>query len=267
MDNNQNNEDFKQESKRSMLKKFEQIKEEATALGDWGTFKSGEWFMKIIHKSFSNYYKSANVEYFYAKYNTDNKDFIANKLIGVAAKNSAILGGIVGATISTDELVAIFTAGEGGVGLPANIAIACVAIMGETVGLTQIQLQLVANLAKLYDVPLDVDDPEDILTIFAFAIGGVISEGSGKAFMKAGGKATASFVKKTIRKEILANIKKLAEKIGIKILQRTIIKYAVPVVSIGIGATWNFASTKTVGKVAIKHFHDKKEEVDKGMWE
>ena len=53
--------------------------------------------------------------------------------------------------------------------------------------------------------------------------------------------------------------------VGIKILQKTIIKYAVPVVSIGLGATWNYISTKSIGKIAQKHFSSWREQsVGKG---
>ena len=54
----------------------------------------------------------------------------------------------------------------------------------------------------------------------------------------------------------------VAAKIGQKILQRSIVKYAVPGVSIAVGSLWNFFTTKGVGKVAVKHFTDQKDGVD-----
>ncbi|GJQ60974.1 MAG: hypothetical protein SCALA702_00270 [Melioribacteraceae bacterium] len=39
-----------------------------------------------------------------------------------------------------------------------------------------------------------------------------------------------------------------------KILQRTIVKYVIPLASIGIGMGWSYMSTKTIGKIARKHF-------------
>jgi uncharacterized protein (DUF697 family) len=208
---------------------------------------------RLIQRAFRNYYERANAEYFRAKYASRAAEFIAQKLITLAARNSAILGAIVGSAVSTDEILAILTAGEGGVGLPANIAIAFAAIASEAVLLVRMQLQLVATLAKLYGAALDPDDPEDILTILAFAVGGSVAEVAGKAGMKVGGRLAERAVRRYIRKQVLEAIKAVGRKLGIKILQRAIIKYAVPLASIGIGSSWNYLATKAVGKIAKKH--------------
>lgn len=236
-------------------------KKDYKEMGGWSFFKSGKWIWQIIQKSFNNYWNNANAEYFKSKYGTDNKKIIEKKLIAVAAKNAAILGSITGATISTDEIVAIATAGEGVVGLPANIAIAAASIGAEAIILIRIQLQLVANLGKLYDAPLDPNDPEDIITILAFALGGSVAEKAGKFGMKVGGKLAGKAAKAVFKKETLAALKKIAAKVGIKILQRTIIKYTIPLASVLIGTGWNYASTKTVAKIAIKHFKQRVKEI------
>ena len=162
-------------------KRFEETKREYDELGGWDAFKSGEWLQLLIHKSFNNYWERATVEYFYAKYPNCSVDEIAKRLTAVAAKNASLLGGITAAAVSIDEIVAVLTAGGGGVGLPANIAIAFASISAEVVLLVRFQIQLIANLGKLYGVPLDPDDPEDVLTILAFAVGGGAAEFVGKA--------------------------------------------------------------------------------------
>jgi uncharacterized protein (DUF697 family) len=181
-------------------------------------------------------------------------DQIAKNLITVAAKNASILGGIIGATVSTDEIVGLLTDFEGGVGLPANIAIAGTSLSAEAIQLVRIQLQLVANLGKLYGAPLDPDDPEDILTILAFALGGGAATAAGTAGMQVGGKAAGLGAKNLFAKDLLATLKKIASKVGVKILQRSIVKYTVPVASIGIGSSWNYLATRSVGRIAIIHF-------------
>lgn len=251
-----NDAEFKEESsvdESSIRHLFDETKQEFSEIGGWETFKSGEWLLVLIQKSFRNYYERANTEYFQQKYSSKDEEFIANKLTSVARRNASILGAVVGAAVSTDEIVGILTAGEGGVGLPANIAIACTAIASEALLLVKFQLQLVANLAKVYGVPLDPDDPEDILTILAFALGGSVADMAGKFGMKVGGRLAAKGVRAVVKKEVLATIKTLAAKIGVKILQRTIVKYTVPVVSIGIGTGWNYFSTDAMAKIAKKH--------------
>ncbi len=242
------------DEKDAIRKWLEEAKREYDELGGWKAFRSGEWLWLLIQKSFENYWERATVEYFRAKYGTADAENIAEKLIAVAAKNAAILGAITGAAVSIDEVVAIVSAGEGGIGLPANIVIAVAALSAEAILLVRFQLQLVANLGKLYGAPLDPDDPEDILTILAFALGGSVADAAGTGGMKIGGKIAGCAVKAVFSKDVLAFFKKIAAKVGVKILQRTIVKYTVPIASIGIGTGWNYLATRTVGQIAIKHF-------------
>ncbi|MEE8186100.1 MAG: hypothetical protein V3T99_00375 [Nitrososphaerales archaeon] len=244
-------------SKDDIKKQLAEAKRDYKEVGGWSSFKSGRWLWQIIQKSFANYWNNANVEYFESKYGTNDKAKLAKKLIAVAAKNSAVLGGVTGAAISADEIVVISTGGGGGVGLPVNIAIAATAIGAEAILLIRFQLQLVANLGKLYSAPLDSDDPEDILTILAFALGGSAADAAGKFGMKVGGKLAGRGAKAVFKKETLAALKRIAAKVGVKILQRSIVKYTIPIASIGIGTGWNYASTKTVARIAIRHFEQR----------
>jgi uncharacterized protein (DUF697 family) len=233
---------------------FDAAKRQYKDLGGWAGFTSGEWVWRLMQKSFRNYWERANAEYFSKKYATSDPDKLAAKLIAVAAKNSALLGGATAAAVSTDEIVALLTGGELLVGLPANASIAAAAMGAEAILLLRIQLQLVANLGKAYGVPLDPDDPEDILTILAFALGGSVADAAGKAGAKIGGRIGGRVAKTVISKDVLASLRRLAAKIGVKLLQRTIVKYVVPFVSIGIGTGWNYVATRSVGRMAIKHF-------------
>jgi uncharacterized protein (DUF697 family) len=249
-----NTDGYEPENQEGLKKRLEEARKEVEEIGGLRAFKSGEWLLRLIQKSFRNYWEHANAEYFQTKYSSHDEEFIAKKLISVAARNTALLGGLTGAAVSADEIVAFFTVGEGGVGLPANIAIAATAMAGEAVLLMRFQLRLVANLGKVFSIPLDPDDPEDILTILAFAVGGSVAEAAGKLGMKIGGRIAKDATRKYISKELLQTLKRVGAKLGVKILQRTIIKYVVPIASIGIGLGWNYLSTIAVGKIAKKHF-------------
>lgn len=241
-------------------------KSEAVELGGWEAFKNGEWLLRLIEKSFRAYWQHANADYFRSKYPGKEDDFIAKKLIGLAAGNAALLGTVTGTAISADEIIGVAqTVGSGGagaLGLPANVAIAFTAISSEVVLLTRLQLQLVANLGKLYDIPLDPDDPEDIITILSFAIGGSISEASSKVGVRMSGGFAKTATRKHISKGTLKAIQKIGAKLGVKILQRTIIKYVVPLVSVGVGAGWNYLATRSVGYIAKKHFLKRRTELN-----
>lgn len=56
-------------------------------------------------------------------------------------------------------------------------------------------------------------------------------------------------------------MKNIAAKVGIKILQKSIVKYVIPVVSIGIGTVWNYQTTKSVAKIASKHYKKRLDEL------
>lgn len=248
------NKDAYEENTASIKEKLKGAVGEVKDLGGLEAFKSGEWLLRLIQKAFKNYWEKADAEYFRFKYPSKDDDFIAQKLISVAAKNASLIGAATGATVSADEIVALITGGEGLVGIPANVAIAMTAMASEAILLLRVQLKLVASLGKLYSVPLDPDDPEDILIILGYALGGSLAEEAGKIGMKIGGKLAKAGVKKYVSKEVLEAIKKFGLRIGIKILQKTIIKYTVPAVSIAIGTGWNYITTKSIGKIARIHF-------------
>lgn len=244
----------KPNDKTSIRRMWEAAKKEYAEFGGWERLRSGEWLYLLIQKSFRNYWERGTAEYFQEKYRTTDAEKLAPKLIGVAAKNASVLGGVTGLAMSANEVVALTTGFELGLGLPANIAIAGASIAGEAIALTHFQLQLVANIGRAYAVPLDPDDPEDILTILAFALGGSAAEAAGKFGMRVGGKLAGRFAKGVFQKEVLAFCKRMAAKVGVKLLQRSIVKYTVPLASIAIGTGWNYVSTRTVGKIATKHF-------------
>jgi hypothetical protein len=59
--------------------------------------------------------------------------------------------------------------------------------------------------------------------------------------------------KKIFAGDVLATLKRIAAKVAVKILQRSIMKYTVPVASIGIGSSWNYIATRNVGRIAVRH--------------
>lgn len=236
-------------------------KDEIADLGGVAAFHSGEWLLRLVLKSFHNYSERATAEYFSAKYPKLSREHIAQKLIRVACVNTAMAGGITGAAASIDELLAFL---ELGIALPANIAVFVTAVAAELLWITKCQLQLVANLGVLYEVPLDVNDPEDIITILEFASGGAARELLGKQVTKISGVLTKSAIRKYVAKEVLEALQQVARKIGYKLLRRTIISAAVPGVSIFVGAWWNKRTTKIIGEQALKHFQERRRLVATG---
>lgn len=223
-------------------------------LGGWQSFRSGDWFQKLVARAVRNYWRNADATYFRTKYPHDTQDQTARRMISLACKNAAAIGVATGAAMSTNEIVGLLTAGEGGVGLPANLAIAGASIGSEMIGVTHVQLKLVAQLGHLYGAPLHLDDPEDIWIIIAYAMGGTTAEMAGAFGMKVGRHVTGRTVKNVFSRETLKATQQLGRMIGVKILQKNLVKYSIPVASIAIGGTWNYVSTRYIGRVARVHF-------------
>jgi uncharacterized protein (DUF697 family) len=157
--------------------------------------------------------------------------------------------------VSADELVGLFTAGEGVIGIPVNLAVAATAICSEVFFTARIQLQLVARLAALYGAALDPENPDDLLAIMNFAFGGAVAEGLAKEVAKSGAKiSTAVIGRYYAKKESFEVLKRFAKKLGYKLLRRSIVNGVVPGVSMFMGALWNKRTTKTIGRNAVKFF-------------
>jgi len=236
----------------------QQLKEAAVEIeraGGWSGFKSGEWLFQLMEKTFRNYSRDAARESFPLEFPGRTRAEIAEKLIASACNKAALAGAITGAAVSADELVGLFTAGEGVVGLPVNIAIAATAICSEVFFTARIQLQLVARLGALYGATLDLEKPDDILAIMNFAFGGAVAEGLSKEIAKSG----AAFSKAVVgryyaKKESFEVLKRFAKKLGYRLLRRSIVNGIVPGVSMAMGALWNKRTTRTIGRNAVKFF-------------
>lgn len=250
--------DHKRLAKSEVYQGLRAAQEEIPQLGGLQAFRSGDWLLQLIRKSFQNYSERATPECLRSKYPELSREQITQKLIDLAAANAALAGGLTGAAISMDELLALFTAGEAGMGIPANIAVALLAVSSELYLTTKIQMQLVARLGALYEVPLEMDDPEDILTILAFAFGGAVAEQAGKAGMRVGGRIAEAAVRKCLKHEVAETLKRVTKKLGFELSRRTIANSLIPLASIYIGAKWNKKTTKAIGKIAVKHFTERR---------
>src|SRR3990172_4177507 len=95
--------------------------------------------------------------------------------------------------------------------------------------LSYVQMRLVLDLATVYGQQLDSDDPEDVLMVFGYALGAAPAEAIGKVTQQAAGAGTKTVIRKYLSKGTLRTIQKIGDSFGRKILQRSVIKFAVPV--------------------------------------
>ena len=217
--------------------------------------KSGQWFVVLLQKVVQSYDRNARAEYFQQKYPGLPRDEIADKLTSITVRYATIAGGITGAAASAGQLTTLLSGGM-------SVAVMISAIGAEMLYLSRIQMRLVLDMTVVYDMPLDPDDPEDILMIFGYALGVAPAEMLGKGVQVAAKGATEYIIKKYVSNTTRIAILNAGKKIGVKILQRTIIKYGVPVISTAVGSSYNYLATKSVGAIAKAHIKNRGQVTD-----
>lgn len=235
----------------AIRQQLKDVAAEVKSLGGWPGFSNGEWLFHLMEKTFRNFSVQAATRSFALDFPGRSRAEISELLIESASRKAALAGAITGAAVSADELVGLFTAGEGVIGIPANIAVAAAAICSEVFFTARIQLQLVARLAALYGASLDPENPDDLMAIMNFAFGGAAAQ----AVSKEGARLSKAVVGRYYaKKESFEVLKRFAKKLGYKLLRRSFVNGIVPGVSMAMGAFWNRRTTKTIGRNAVKYF-------------
>lgn len=228
---------------------LEEAKEFAKSL-NMDDVKSGQWFVILLQKVAQSYDRNARSEYFVQKYPGLPPNEIADKLISVTVRFATIAGAITGAAATANMIATLSSFGM-------TAALMVGAIGAEMLYLARIQMRLVLDLTVLYDLQLDADDPEDMMMIFGYALGVAPAEMLGKGVQAAARGAAEFAVKKYVNKGALKALQNFGKKIGLRILQKSVIKYTVPVVSAVIGSSYNYASTKALGRIAKSHISNR----------
>jgi RNA polymerase subunit RPABC4/transcription elongation factor Spt4/uncharacterized protein (DUF697 family) len=209
--------------------------------------KSGQWFVELLKKVVESYDRNARASYFHQKYPGLPPDDIAAILRSVTVRYATIAGALAGLAASANQIALLSTAGM-------TAALFVTTIGAEMIYLARLQMRLVLDLAVVYGIKLDSEDPEDILMIFGYAVGVTPTELLGKGLQVVTATTTKGLIKTYISKTTLKAIQDFARKLGFKILQRTIIKYTVPIASAAVGSSYNYVTTKSVGAIAQNHF-------------
>lgn len=235
--------------KSQVLEGLEEAKSFAKSL-DFEKVKSGEWFIRLLQQVTRAYDRNARATYFQQKYPGLSPDEIADVLTTVTVKYATIAGAVAGVAATANQIATTMSGG-----LTAALFVGTIG--AEMLYLSTIQMRLMLDMSVVYDLQLDPEDPEDILMIFGYALGVAPTEIIGKGVQVATRAGTTSVIKRYISKGTLESIKKFAERLGFKILQKTIIKYAVPVASAAVGSGYNYVTTKSVGEIAKHHFKNR----------
>lgn len=173
---------------------------------------------------------------------------LAERLVRQAALQAACAGGLAGLGATVTEIASIPTFGT-------SLALWAGVSGAELSYLTYAQLRLVQDLAFVYGVALEpATRPQDVLAIFGLAQGQRPTELIVASFSRTAEMATAGALQEYVTRQIARLIQRLARNVSWELLQRTAIKYAVPIVSIFAGAIINYAAVRSLGRIAQAYF-------------
>lgn len=205
--------------------------------------KEGAWFEKLLIHALSTYSKKVDAEYFRLKYPDLPVDAVVQERIELAARYASIEGALTSAAYSGAIAATI---GSGGGASPLSLPAAGATFVVDLTYLSQAQIKLAYDISVLYQVPLDLENPDDLWKLVRIAFSIKIGEGAGLAAVKGVPAVIRPVLKKYYARGVLASAKALPV-IGKHLLQRNVIKFAIPVVSVPAATAVNFYTTKTTG--------------------
>jgi uncharacterized tellurite resistance protein B-like protein len=212
--------------------------------------RQGTWFAKLIRDFLDEYVREVDAEYFRRKYPGLPSDATIQARIDLAVRYASIEGGL-SAGVYTGLVAA--TLGSGGGASPLTLPGAGASFILDLLFVSQLQLKLTYDIAVLYGVPLDLDDPEDLWKLIRIAF---VLKGSetGRTLVGKGAPALVRPVLKGIDGlGALAAAPSLAV-VGKYLLQRNVVKFAIPAVGVPLSIAVNHWSTRSSGAYALRAF-------------
>lgn len=208
--------------------------------------RDGTWFSRMLKHTLDGYVDTVDAAYFRDKYPGLPADAVVQARIDLAARNASIEGGLSAGAYT--GLVAA-TLGSGGGASPLTLPGAGASFVVDLLFVSQLQLRLAYDIAVLYRVPLDLQDPEDLWKLIrvAFVIKG------GEATRGLVGKGAPALVRPVLQRiysrGTLAAARSLPV-VGKYLLQRNVVKFAIPAVGVPLSAGVNYWSTRSAGAYA-----------------
>lgn len=214
--------------------------------------KSGTWFTKLITHGLVTYATKTDWKYFEEQYPGVPADAIVDQRIKMAARYASLAGGLSAAAY-TGAVVA--TIGSLSAASPITVPAAIGTLMFDLSYVTVAQLRLAHDVAVLYRVPLDVNDPADIYKLIRVAFTIKSGQVTSSSLLKVVPAFLRFLLKKFYSGSVLAAAKSLPF-IGKYLLQRTVIKVALPGVGIPLAVGVNYWTTIVAGKHARAVFRN-----------
>lgn len=212
--------------------------------------RQGEWFTRLLKYSLDQYVNEVDTAYFTRRYPGMSTEAMVQARIELAARYASVEGALT-AGAYTGAVAA--TLGSRGAASPVALPAAGVSFVLDLLFMSNLQLRLAYDIAVISGVPLDLDDPEDLWRLIrvAFVIKGRATRW--EAFGK-----SAPLVVRPILVKILTGDPSAAARslpaMGKFLLQRNVVKFAIPGVGVPLSIAANFWTAKVAGNQAAKEF-------------
>lgn len=208
--------------------------------------KQGTWFVKLLSFALDKYTTEVDAAYFRTKYPDLPRDAIAQARCRMAANYAGIEGAVSG--LAYNGAIAA-TIGSGGGASPLTLPAGGASFVIDTVYTSYLQVRLAYDLAVIYGVPLDMNDPEDLWKLVRIAFVIKSGEAGSSALLRGVPAAVRPTLKKIFSGSTLRAVQSLPV-IGKQLLQRNIIKFGIPLVGVPLSVGVNYWTTRVSGSHA-----------------
>jgi hypothetical protein len=214
--------------------------------------REGAWFARLVRFSLEGYSHDIDASFFQATYPGRPAEQVVAARIQRAARLASIEGGISAGAYTGAVAASI---GTGGGASPLTLPAAGISFVLDLLFVSHLQLRLAHDICVLHQVPLDVQDPEDLwkLVRVAFSIKG---EEAGRGAI---GKGVPVLVRPIVQRIMSGSTLTAAKSlpvVGRHLLQRNVVKFTIPAVGVPLSMAVNYWSTRLSGRQAVMVFGD-----------
>jgi len=212
--------------------------------------RQGEWFAKLLKLSLDAYVHEVDAAYFDKLYPRLSVEARVRARIDLAARYASMEGALTAGTYAGAFAA---TLGSRGAATAVTLPAAGVSFVLDLLFMSSLQLRLAYDIAVISGVPLDLDDPEDLWRLIRVAF--VIEARAGR--WEAFGRKAPAVVRPVLLKLFTGDPAAAARSLpamGRFLLQRNVVKFAVPGVGVPLSIAVNYWSANVAGNQAAAIF-------------
>jgi len=212
--------------------------------------RQGQWFARLLRFSLDQYVQEVDSAYFSKLYPGSSPEEMVRARIDLAARYASVEGALTAGAYA-GALAA--TLGSRGAASPVALPAAGASFVLDLLFMFNLQLRLAYDIAVITGVPLDLEDPEDLWRLIRVAF--VIKDPADR--WQALGKGAPTAVRPILLKMFTGDPAAAARSLpalGKFLLQRNVVKFAIPGVGVPLSIGVNYWSANVAGSQASTVF-------------